>query len=209
MWGERLNFWTLGVCGRIFKENEEKQQIRVRTISIDAWKNWCYQRWTRSYDCNMKERPRLKFVLVLGVVSVPRGWNVDEFAANGSRDKIRWTSMDDIAEDFRERTRRCHLRRRRRRLAEIWSRSYVVRLDSDVRAKLDYAAGLLAGVIEEVGVGCDRRAAAPRRAGRDRSSGKAKNHSAKRGSRRPRVVTRIKDQWSRYDDFSNSPRKYS
>lgn len=28
----------------------------------------------------------------------------------------------------------------------------VVRLDSDVRAELDYAAGLLDGVIEEVGV---------------------------------------------------------
>jgi len=74
-----------------------------------------------------------------------------------------------------------------------------VRLDSDVRAELDYAAGLLDGVIEEVGVGCDHRAAAPsraapRRIGRDRSSGKAKNHSGKRGSRRPRVVTRIKDQ---------------
>lgn len=69
----------------------------------------------------------------------------------------------------------------------------VVRSDSDVRAELDYAAGLLDGVIEEVGVGCDHRAA-PRRAGRDRSSGKAKNHSGKRGSRRPRVVTRIKDQ---------------
>lgn len=40
--------------------------------------------------------------------------------------------------------------------------------------------------------GCDHRAA-PRRAGRNRSSGKAKNHSGKRESRRPR---RYKDQGS-------------
>lgn len=55
--------------------------------------------------------------------------------------------------------------------------------------ELDYAAGVsLDEVIEEVGVGCDRRA------GRNRSSGKAKNHSGKRGSRRPR--RRYKDQGS-------------
>lgn len=83
-------------------------------------------------------------------------------------------------------------RRRRRRYSSRHRLTTIViyvsaGLDFDVRA----VAGLLLGeAIEEVGVAavCDHRAA------RNRSSVKAKNHSGKRGSRRPR--RRYKDQGS-------------
>lgn len=64
-----------------------------------------------------------------------------------------------------------------------------MRLDSDVRAESDYAAGLLGGVIEEVGVGCDHRAAAPRRSG-----------SIERKGKKSIRQTRIPEAWRRYKD---------
>jgi len=80
-----------------------------------------------------------------------------------------------------------------------------VRLDSDVRAELDYAAGLLDGVIEEVGVGCDHRAAP---VGIDRAERqKIIPANEDPGGLASLQRSRINDL--RCDDFSNSPAKYS
>ena len=71
-----------------------------------------------------------------------------------------------------------------------------MRLDSDVRAELDYAAGLLFGVIEEVGVGCDHRAAPRRAAPRRSGSIERKGKKSFRQTRIPEASRRYKDQGS-------------
>jgi len=187
--------------------SELSKCVKRTDLQRKKGKHWCNieQYWRLSNgvvrwkidDLDIKQDSRrilwpMKNMSRLVLARLSEAWFVgDEFAANGSHDKRFLSNIGGLLRDISggiASAYRCH--RRRRRYA-IWSRSYVVRLDSDVRAELDYAAGLLDGVIEEVGVGCDHRAA-PRRSGSIERKGK----KSFRQTRIPEASRHYKDQGS-------------